>query len=118
MATDSIRLFVLAAEKPTISAAGRELGMAPAVASARLAKLARALGSDLLRRSRANPERMLSRQSRLPSWAGSGRSILPCQFTQSTHSGNPCCRIESLKAEIPWRHGPAAQTAKLQLKLK
>ena len=51
MDTDSVRLFVLAAEKLNISAAGRELGMAPAVASARLAKLERALGADLLRRS-------------------------------------------------------------------
>lgn len=51
MDTDSVRLFVLAAEKLNISAAGRELGMAPAVASARLAKLERALGADLLHRS-------------------------------------------------------------------
>ncbi len=51
MDTDSIRLFVLAAEKLNISAAGRELGMAPAVASAKLAKLETALGSDLLHRS-------------------------------------------------------------------
>ena len=48
---DSIRLFVLAAERLNISAAGRELGLAPAVASARLAKLEHALGADLLRRS-------------------------------------------------------------------
>jgi len=51
MDTDSIRLFVLAADKLNISAAGRELGMAPAVASARLAKLEKTLGADLLRRS-------------------------------------------------------------------
>lgn len=51
MDTDSVRLFVLATEKLNISAAGRELGLAPAVASARLAKLENALGSDLLRRS-------------------------------------------------------------------
>ena len=51
MDTESVRLFVLAADKLNISAAGRELGMAPAVASARLAKLEKALGADLLRRS-------------------------------------------------------------------
>ena len=51
MDTESVRLFVLAAEKLNISAAGRDLGMAPAVASARLAKLERVLGADLLRRS-------------------------------------------------------------------
>ena len=51
MDTQSVRLFVLAAEKLNISAAGRELGMAPAVASARLAKLENTLGADLLRRS-------------------------------------------------------------------
>ena len=51
MDTDSVRLFVLAAEKLNISAAGRELGMAPAVASSRLAKLEYALGADLLHRS-------------------------------------------------------------------
>ena len=51
MDTDSVRLFVLAAEKLNISAAGRALGMAPAVASARLAKLEKLLGADLLHRS-------------------------------------------------------------------
>ena len=51
MDTESVRLFVLAADKLNISAAGRELGMAPAVASARLAKLETTLGADLLRRS-------------------------------------------------------------------
>lgn len=51
MDTESVRLFVLAAEKLNISAAGRQLGMAPAVASTRLAKLEKTLGADLLRRS-------------------------------------------------------------------
>lgn len=51
MDTNSLRLFVLAAEKLNISAAGRDLGMAPAVASARLAKLEHSLGADLLHRS-------------------------------------------------------------------
>jgi DNA-binding transcriptional LysR family regulator len=51
MDTDSIRLFVLAAEKLNISAAGKTLGLAPAVASARLAKLEKSLGADLLHRS-------------------------------------------------------------------
>ena len=51
MDTESLRLFVLAADRLNISAAGRELGLAPAVASARLAKLERALGADLLHRS-------------------------------------------------------------------
>jgi DNA-binding transcriptional LysR family regulator len=51
MDTESLRLFVLAAEKLNISAAGRDLGLAPAVASARLAKLENALGADLLHRS-------------------------------------------------------------------
>lgn len=51
MNTDSLRLFVLAAEKLNISAAGRELGLAPAVSSARLAKLEQSLGADLLHRS-------------------------------------------------------------------
>ncbi|WP_299352726.1 LysR family transcriptional regulator [uncultured Shimia sp.] len=51
MDTDALRLFVLAAEKLNISAAGRELGLAPAVSSARLAKLEHTLGADLLHRS-------------------------------------------------------------------
>ena len=51
MDTDSLRLFVLAADKLNISAAGRELGMVPAVASARLAKLEITVGADLLHRS-------------------------------------------------------------------
>jgi DNA-binding transcriptional LysR family regulator len=51
MDTDSLRLFVLAAEKLNISAAGRQLGLASAVASARLAKLEHTVGADLLRRT-------------------------------------------------------------------
>ena len=51
MDTRSVRLFVLAAEKLNISAAGRDLGMAPAVASGRLSKLERTLGADLLHRT-------------------------------------------------------------------
>lgn len=51
MDTDSLRLFVRAAEKLNISAAGRDLGLAPAVASARLAKLEREVGAELLHRS-------------------------------------------------------------------
>ncbi len=51
MDTESLRLFVLAAERLNISAAGRDLGLAPAVASARLAKLETSLGADLLHRS-------------------------------------------------------------------
>jgi len=51
MDTDGIRLFVLAADRLNISAAGRELGLAPAVASAKLARLEKELGADLLHRS-------------------------------------------------------------------
>ncbi|MAN13277.1 MAG: LysR family transcriptional regulator [Dinoroseobacter sp.] len=51
MDTNSLRLFVRAAEKLNISAAGRDLGLAPAVASARLAKLEREVGAELLHRS-------------------------------------------------------------------
>ncbi|MEM9222243.1 MAG: LysR family transcriptional regulator [Pseudomonadota bacterium] len=51
MDTDALRLFVLAADRLNISAAGRTLGMAPAVASAKLAKLEKSLGTDLLHRS-------------------------------------------------------------------
>lgn len=41
----------MAADMLNISAAGRQLGLAPAVASARLAKLEKQLGADLLHRS-------------------------------------------------------------------
>jgi DNA-binding transcriptional LysR family regulator len=51
MDTDAVRLFVAAAEKLNISAAGRSLGLSPAVASARLAKLERELDAELLHRS-------------------------------------------------------------------
>jgi hypothetical protein len=51
MDTDSLRLFVMAAERLNISAAGRALGLAPAVASARLSKLEQELGADLLHRT-------------------------------------------------------------------
>ena len=51
MDTDGLRLFTLAADLLNISAAGRQLGMAPAVSSAKLAKLERNLGADLLHRT-------------------------------------------------------------------
>jgi len=51
MDTEGIRLFVMAADMLNISAAGRQLGLAPAVASARLSKLETQLGADLLHRS-------------------------------------------------------------------
>ncbi len=49
--TDALRLFVMAAELLNISAAGRRLGWAPAVSSAKLAKLEQYLGSELLHRT-------------------------------------------------------------------
>lgn len=51
MDTQSLRLFVLASELLNITAAGRTMGMAPAVASSRLAKLEHLIGADLLHRS-------------------------------------------------------------------
>ncbi|GAW35598.1 HTH-type transcriptional regulator DmlR [Roseovarius sp. A-2] len=51
MDTQTLRLFVLASETLNISAAGRALGMAPAVASTRIAKLEHLVGADLLHRS-------------------------------------------------------------------
>lgn len=51
MDTDALRLFVAAAERLNITAAGRDLGLAPAVASNRLAKLERDLGTELLHRT-------------------------------------------------------------------
>lgn len=51
MDTEGIRLFVIAADLLSISGAGRQLGLTPAVAGARLAKLEREVGADLLHRS-------------------------------------------------------------------
>lgn len=51
MDIEGVRLFVLAADLLNISAAGRRLGLAPAVAGARLSKLEKHLGADLLHRS-------------------------------------------------------------------
>lgn len=51
MDTQTLRLFVLVSETLNISAAGRALGMAPAVASTRIAKLEHLVGADLLHRS-------------------------------------------------------------------
>ncbi|WP_165798882.1 LysR family transcriptional regulator [Shimia abyssi] len=51
MDTDGLRLFILAADMLNISAAGRELGMAPAVSSAKLAKLEHSVGAELLHRT-------------------------------------------------------------------
>lgn len=51
MEIETLRLFVAAADRLNISAAGRSLGLAPAMASARLAKLEHELGAELLHRT-------------------------------------------------------------------
>lgn len=66
MDTDSLRLFVRAAEKLNISAAGRDLGLAPAVASARLAKLEHEVGAELLHRSTRKVSLSIEGQEFLP----------------------------------------------------
>ncbi|MFY0647426.1 LysR family transcriptional regulator [Sulfitobacter geojensis] len=66
MDTQSLRLFVLASETLNISAAGRTLGMAPAVASTRIAKLERRVGADLLHRSTRKVSLSLDGQAFLP----------------------------------------------------
>lgn len=64
--TDSLRLFVLSAELLNISAAGRELGMAPAVSSAKLARLERDLGTQLLHRTTRKVSLSLEGEEFLP----------------------------------------------------
>lgn len=66
MDTQSLRLFVLACETLNISAAGRALGMAPAVASTRIAKLEHFVGADLLHRSTRKVSLSLEGQDFLP----------------------------------------------------
>ena len=66
MNTDGIRLFVIAADMLNISAAGRQLGLAPAVASARLARLEKQLGADLLHRSTRQVSLSLEGEEFLP----------------------------------------------------
>ena len=66
MDTEGVRLFVMAAEMLNISAAGRELGLAPAVASARLSKLETQLGADLLHRSTRKVSLSLEGEEFLP----------------------------------------------------
>ena len=51
MDTNTLRLFVAAAERLNITAAGRDLGLAPAMSSNRLAKLEKELGVELLHRT-------------------------------------------------------------------
>jgi DNA-binding transcriptional LysR family regulator len=64
--TQSLRLFVLSCETLNISAAGRALGMAPAVASTRIAKLEHFVGADLLHRSTRKVSMSLEGQDFLP----------------------------------------------------
>ena len=66
MDTQSLRLFVLACEKLNISAAGRALGMAPAVASTRIAKLEHFVGAELLHRSTRKVSLSIEGQDFLP----------------------------------------------------
>ena len=51
MDQDALRLFVAAAEQLNITAAGRNLGLSPAMSSNRLAKLEKELGVELLHRT-------------------------------------------------------------------
>ncbi|WP_085908086.1 LysR family transcriptional regulator [Kiloniella majae] len=66
MDTENLRLFVLASELLNISAAGRQLGMAPAVSSAKLAKLEHQLGTELLHRSTRKVSLSLEGEEFLP----------------------------------------------------
>lgn len=66
MDTEALRLFVIAADLLNISAAGRQLGLAPAVAGARLAKLEREVGADLLHRSTRKVSLSLDGEEFLP----------------------------------------------------
>lgn len=66
MDTQALRLFVIAADLLNISAAGRQLGLAPAVAGARLAKLEREVGADLLHRSTRKVSLSLEGEEFLP----------------------------------------------------
>ncbi len=66
MDSQSLRLFVLASEMLNISAAGRTLNMAPAVASNRIAKLEHLLGVELLHRSTRKVSLSLEGQDFLP----------------------------------------------------
>lgn len=51
MRIEDLRLFLFAARHGSLSAAGRELGLSPAAASARLTALEKALGATLMARS-------------------------------------------------------------------
>ena len=66
MDTNGLRLFAMAAETLNISAAGRQLGLAPAVASARLAKLEQQVGADLFHRSTRKVSLSLEGEELLP----------------------------------------------------
>ena len=66
MDTENLRLFVLASELLNISAAGRQLGMAPAVSSAKLAKLEHQLDAELLHRSTRKVSLSLEGEEFLP----------------------------------------------------
>ena len=66
MDTENLRLFVLASELLNITAAGRQLGMAPAAASGKLAKLERQLGVELLHRSTRKVSLSLEGEEFLP----------------------------------------------------
>ncbi|MEL6728593.1 MAG: LysR family transcriptional regulator [Pseudomonadota bacterium] len=66
MDTDALRLFVMAADLLNISAAGRQLGLSPAVAGARLAKLEQHIGADLLHRSTRKVSLSLEGEAFLP----------------------------------------------------
>ncbi|SNR84481.1 LysR family transcriptional regulator [Puniceibacterium sediminis] len=82
MDTDTLRLFVAAAERLNISAAGRGLGLAPAMASARLAKLEHELGAELLHRTTRKVSLSQEGEAFLPyareilAQAEAGRSVL------------------------------------------
>ena len=89
MDIEALRLFVAAAERLNISAAGRGLGLAPAIASARLAKLEKELGAELLHRT-----------TRKVSLSQEGADLLPYAREIIAQSEAACSAL-GLNAEKP-----------------
>lgn len=98
MDTDSLRLFVMAAERLNISAAGRALGLGPAVASARLAKLETELGVELLHRTTRKVALSLEGSDFLPY----AREILAqAEAARSALGGSSACPRGTLRFAAP-----------------
>ncbi len=106
MDTDTLRLFVAAADRLNITTAGRGLGISPAMASNRLAKLEKELGVELLHRT-----------TRKVSLSQDGEAFLPyaCEILAQADAGRAALGDDTLNPTGILRFAAPSSFAQLHI---